>query len=67
MKTYETDNLIIYWKPELCQHSANCIDGDPEVFDVERRPWIKPENGKDEDIMKIIDTCPSKALTYKVK
>lgn len=67
MKTYETDGLIIYWRPDLCQHSGECFRGLPKVFSPERRPWIMPEYASDEEIMEVIDRCPSKALSYKVK
>lgn len=66
-KTYETKNLIIYWKPELCQHSGKCVHGAPEVFDPKRKSWIIPENGQDKEIMQVIDECPSKALSYQLK
>lgn len=66
-KTYETDEIIIYWKPDICQHAAKCTNGAPDVFEVGRRPWVMPENGRAEDIAKVIDTCPSGALTYKLK
>ena len=52
-KCYETEKLIIHWKPD--------------VFEVGRKPWIMPENGKEEDIIKVIDKCPSGALSYKFK
>lgn len=67
LKTYETDDLIIYWRPDLCEHACKCISSAPEVFNVNRRPWVMPENGKTEDIARIIDECPSEALTYKLK
>lgn len=66
-KFYETGNFIISWKPDICQHAGECVRGAPEVFKPGRRPWIIPENGKEEDIMRVIDRCPSGALSYKHK
>lgn len=66
-KIYETENYTISWKPEICQHAAECVRGLPEVFNPRRRPWLIPENGKEEDIIKVIDRCPSGALSYKHK
>lgn len=66
-KHYETDGLTIVWKPELCQHAAECVRGLPQVFNVDRRPWIMPENATDAEIMEVIDRCPSGALSYIVK
>lgn len=66
-KSYETENLIIYWKPNICKHAGKCVQGAPEVFKVGRKPWIMVEKGKEEDIIKVIDKCPSGALSYKFK
>lgn len=66
-KTYETESLVIHWKPDLCQHAAKCVKGAPDVFDVSRKPWIMPENGTTEEIKAVIDQCPSGALTYREK
>lgn len=66
-KKYESKKLTIFWKPDLCQHSGECVHGAPKVFEVDRKPWIIPENGTEEEIMKVIDKCPSWALSYKIK
>ncbi|MDY6065851.1 MAG: (4Fe-4S)-binding protein [Finegoldia sp.] len=67
VKEYETDDLIIYWKPDICQHSGECTKGNLEVFDAGRRPWVMPEKGETKEIMEVIDRCPSGALSYKLK
>lgn len=66
-KRYETENLIIIWKPEICQHAGKCVHGAPEVFEVGRKPWIIPENASEERIKQVIDQCPSGALSYQIK
>lgn len=66
-KSYETENLMIYWKPDICEHAGKCVHGAPEVFEVGRKPWIMPENGREEDLIKVIDKCPFGALSYKFK
>ncbi|MBJ8349092.1 (4Fe-4S)-binding protein [Streptococcus zalophi] len=66
-KTYEKDDLIIYWRPEMCEHAGECVKGSPKVFDVKRRPWIDPSQDTTEHIMEVIDRCPSRALSYKRK
>ena len=43
------------------------MHGAPKVFEVGRKPLIIPENGREEDIIKVIDKCPSGALSYKLK
>lgn len=66
-KTYETDELVIIWRPEKCQHAAKCVKGAPDVFNPRKRPWINPENGTTEEIVSVISQCPSGALTYRRK
>jgi uncharacterized Fe-S cluster protein YjdI len=65
VKTYETEDIKIYWRPDVCKHAAECVKGLPGVFDVNKKPWISPQNATAEDIMRVIDRCPSKALTYQ--
>ena len=52
-KSYETENLMIYWKPDICEHAGKCVHGAPEVFEVGRKPWIMPENGREEDLIRL--------------
>lgn len=63
-RSYSNDEVTVYWRPRLCIHSANCLIGLPEVFDNTMRPWIKPEAAPTEEIIRVVNTCPSRALTY---
>ncbi len=67
IKTYETDEIVIYWDPDKCQHAAECVHGAPAVFDTEKQPWVQPEHATAEEIMRVIDRCPSGALSYERK
>lgn len=66
-KAYENDEIVVYWNPELCVHAAECIRGNPEVFDVSRRPWVDVSKAPAGEIAEIIDKCPSGALKYELK
>jgi len=65
-KEYKTDDLIIYWNLSQCSHSGKCIDLLPQVFDMNKRPWITMEGAEPEEIIRIIDKCPSGALKYRL-
>lgn len=65
-KEYKTDDLIVYWTPSLCSHAGKCTHGLPEVFNIEKRPWIDMEAAAAEDIIKAVDKCPTGALKYKL-
>lgn len=66
-KAYETEEIIVFWKPDLCEHAAECIMGNNEVFDATRRPWVDLSKAPAGEIAEIIDRCPSGALKYELK
>jgi uncharacterized Fe-S cluster protein YjdI len=63
-RSYTSDELTVFWRPELCIHSANCLIGLPRVFNTVRRPWINIQGSSSAEIIKTVNTCPSRALTY---
>ncbi len=65
-KEYKTQDLIIIWKPELCQHAAECVKRLPNVYNPKAKPWCKPENATTEELVEQINACPSGALTHKL-
>ena len=67
IRAYDGDGIVVTWEPERCQHSTECVRGLPEVFDTARRPWITPRAATVEDLVVVIDRCPSYALGYRVE
>ena len=61
---YTNGEITVFWKSELCIHSANCLLGLPRVFNSRRKPWINLTGSDSKEIMKVVDSCPSRALTY---
>lgn len=66
MRIYQNQDLIVYWEPEICIHVGYCIYGLPSVFNKEKRPWVDINGAPPEEIIKVIDTCPSGALQYSL-
>jgi len=66
IKTYENKTIRVFWEPEGCIHSANCINGLPQVFNLKKRPWVDIDAATTEEIKRCIDTCPSGALRYEM-
>lgn len=64
VKEYSNGEVTIVWKPKLCIHSANCVNGLPSVFNLDEKPWINAKGADSPDIMATVDKCPSGALTY---
>jgi uncharacterized Fe-S cluster protein YjdI len=67
LQTYETDDIIVTFDPEICIHSGNCVRGLPAVFDVRRKRWVRPEAASAESVAEQIRRCPSGALQYQLK
>ncbi len=65
-KTYTGPAIDISFDGEICQHSGICVQGNPRVFEVGRRPWIDlAETTADKDVSALIELvgrCPSGAL-----
>lgn len=65
MKEYSNGEIVVFWQPEKCMHARECVKGLPNVFNNARNPWINIEAAASEEITKVIDRCPSGALTYR--
>lgn len=63
-KRYHGEGIDIYYSKDICAHIGNCVRGNPEIFEVGRRPWIIADNGTAENAAYVVDTCPSGALKY---
>lgn len=67
MKPVETDDLTIHYEVRTCIHARECVLGLPKVFDPDARPWINPESASTQEIIDVIEACPSGALSYTHK
>lgn len=63
-RKYHGEDIDIYYNKDICAHIGNCVRGNPEIFEVGRRPWIIPDNGPADNAAVVIDSCPSGALKY---
>lgn len=64
-REYRTDQIVVYWEPQLCIHTARCLRGLPQVFDINRRPWIKVDAASAEQIAEVVTRCPTSALRFE--
>ena len=65
-KEYSNDEITVFWKPDICIHSAECVKGLPKVFNPEKKPWIDINAASAGEIASTINNCPSGALSYKL-
>lgn len=63
-KEYSNGVVTVVYEPELCIHSEVCFKGLPEVFQPGTRPWVKAKGASTEEIIKQIQKCPSRALSF---
>lgn len=64
VKEYSNGEVTIVWKPDLCIHAANCVNGLPGVFNQKARPWINAEGASTDEIIAQVKKCPSGALSF---
>lgn len=62
--TYGNEHIEITFDERKCCHAAHCFKELPEVFDGDLDPPIQPDNASVEEIIRVINKCPSSALTY---
>ncbi|WP_099222143.1 (4Fe-4S)-binding protein [Listeria costaricensis] len=63
-RKYHGETIDVYFNTHVCEHSGNCVKGNGAIFDLKRKPWIDPDQAAKEEVMRVIDTCPSGALQY---
>lgn len=64
-REYRSGEIVVFWEPEYCIHTANCLMGLPQVFDVGRRPWVSIDAASAGEIARVVMTCPTGALHFK--
>jgi uncharacterized Fe-S cluster protein YjdI len=63
-QTYESDAIIVTFDPDVCIHSGVCITQLPDVFDIKRKRWIRPELQHPDRVAEQVMRCPSGALQF---
>ncbi len=65
IKSYSNDDITVIWQPALCNHNGNCWKSLGKVFDPSKRPWVNMNGADTKDIIRVVDECPTGALTWK--
>ena len=64
-KVYRGRDIEVSFDLDICIHVAECLRGDPLVFELDRRPWVLPDAGDADVVAKVVELCPSGALQYR--
>ncbi|MBT2392395.1 (4Fe-4S)-binding protein [Streptomyces maoxianensis] len=65
-KAYEAREATVTFEPRRCLHAAECVRGLPQVFDLDRRPWVQPDGAAADRVAEVVRRCPSGALRYRL-
>lgn len=66
-RKYTGEKVDVYFNLSVCTYSGNCVRGNHAIFDTKRKPWILPDADSPEEVARVIHTCPSGALKYRLK
>jgi len=65
-KEYSNEEITVVYDADLCINSEVCSKGLAAVFQPGAQPWIKINAASNEEIMKQVQKCPTKALSFYV-
>lgn len=63
-QSYDAPGITVTFDPDVCIHSGVCVRGLPDVFDIKRQRWIRPELQNADVVAAQVERCPSGALQY---
>ena len=66
-RVYQLNDLIVEWRPEKCVHCQICVTTLPDVFQLDRRPWVDLSQSSPEKIRETVAMCPDGALSIPEK
>ena len=64
-RSYDNGEIIVDWYPERCIHCKVCVNGLPEVFNLDARPWVNVKGASTDEIVEQVHKCPSAALSIR--
>lgn len=65
--SYKGKRITIHDNRAICSSAGYCTRGLPVVWRRGGRPWIDPDAAPPEEIIKVIQQCPSGALSYTLE
>ena len=63
---YTGKSITIHDNRGVCSHAGHCTDNLPAVFRMRTEPWIDSDGATVAEIIRVIEMCPSGALSYTI-
>ena len=63
---YAGRKVTIHDNRSICAHAGFCTDRLSTVFRLKQEPWIDPDGATAEEIIAVVQQCPSGALSYSI-
>ncbi len=64
--SYSSDEITVSWDADTCFHSEVCTKNLSSVFNLKQKPWVNVNGATKEEVIKLINSCPSGALSYNL-
>ena len=67
IKRYEGKDADVCWDSRLCIHVGECGRSQDELFVGGRDPWCQPDMVSLDQVVRVVERCPTGAITYERK
>ena len=64
---YVGQKITIYDNRSICAHAGICTDDLASVFQRKQEPWIDADAASVDEIIALVEKCPSGALSYSIE
>ena len=64
VSVYPGETISVQYDVKRCIHAAECAHGLPGVFDPNRKPWINPNEASADEVVQVVQRCPTGALHF---
>ncbi|PKK40535.1 hypothetical protein ABB02_00206 [Clostridiaceae bacterium JG1575] len=66
-RKYRGKEVDVYYHLEKCNHTGICSRENEIVFDPSNRPWIMVDLAPVDEVLRVVNECPTGALKYRLR